>query len=76
MTVSAISHYRGGTSDEVVPLAQCPSEKIASLQSRLATGVARLESTMTLCVAPIREVPHVDSREPPPIQPGQASLPE
>jgi hypothetical protein len=33
----------------------------------LDRGLARLESTVTLSAAPIREVLHVDDREPPPV---------
>jgi hypothetical protein len=47
-----------------------------SLLSLLAEGLERLESSVILSLAPIREVPHVDDREPPPVRPGQAALPQ
>jgi len=55
---------------------ECPSGRFVSLLSLLAGGLERLESTVILSPAPIREVPHVDDRKPPPVRPGQAALPE
>ena len=39
-------------------------------------GLERLESSVILSAAPIYEVPYVDDREPPPLRPRQAALPE
>jgi hypothetical protein len=39
---------------------ECPSGRFASLLSLLAGGLERLESSVILSLAPIREVPHVD----------------
>jgi hypothetical protein len=41
-------------------LPECPSGRFASLLSLLAGGLERLESSVILSLAPIREVPHVD----------------
>ena len=55
---------------------KCPSGRFVSLLNLLASGLERLESTVILSLAPIREVPHVDDRKPSPVRPGQAALPK
>jgi len=55
---------------------ECPSGRFVSLLNLLASGLERLESTVILSLAPIREVPHVDDRKPSPVRPGQAALPK
>ena len=55
---------------------KCPSGSFASYLNRLRGGVERLELSVILCAAPLREVPDVDDQEPPPLRPGQVALPE
>ena len=59
-----------------LPLAKCPSGRFASHLNRLRRGVERLESTVILSAAPLREVPDVDAGEPFPLRPGQVALPK
>ena len=56
--------------------AKCPSGRFASHLNRLREGVERLELLLILFAAPLREVPDVDDREPPPLRPGQVALSE
>ena len=52
------------------------SGRFASHLNRLREGVERLELLLILFAAPLREVPDVDDREPPPLRPGQVALSE
>ena len=52
------------------------SGRFASHLNRLREGVDRLELLLILFAAPLREVPDVDDREPPPLRPGQVALSE
>src|SRR5215472_13899575 len=55
---------------------KCPSGRNASHLNRLRAGLERLESLVILSTAPVLpEVPDVDDREPPPLQPRQVALP-
>jgi len=67
---------KSGMISTSAPLSKCPSGRFASLLSLLAGGLERLESSVILSLAPIREVPHVDDRKPSPVRPGQAALPK
>ena len=45
-----------------------------SFESVKGRGVERLELSVILCAAPLREVPDVDDQEPPPLRPRQVAL--
>jgi hypothetical protein len=64
----------GGSSVEARRCLVSVREPAESAEGFYAEGLARLESVVSLSEAPIREVPDVDQREPPPLRPESSAL--